>query len=179
MASKSRAVHPQAPSFEWVPAKGSKRTYELRCGNQVAGWIRWPKMFGSLAEAQFGERQWTFKRGGFLRPHVTVRLAATGEDAGVLEHSWTGGGMLHMANGRSFPWDRKGLWSHRFAFCDASGSELVVVEPKVGLLRRTGKVQVSQKAEQLPELPVLLLLGWYVTMLMADEDAAVVVTCCS
>jgi len=145
----------------------------------VIGRIRWPKMFRSLAEAEFGEDRWTFKRAGFLRPRVTVRMDATAEDAAVLELSFGGGGLLRMRSGRCFRWSRQGFWSHRFVFADDKGVQLVVIEPKLGVLRRSGAAHVHEKAATLQELPLLLLLGWYVTMLIADDDAAVVATCCS
>jgi hypothetical protein len=135
-------------------------------------------MLGSLAEAEFGENRWTFKRGGFLRPRVTVRTNTAAEDAAVLELSFGGGGLLRVRSGRCFRWSRQGFWSHRFAFADDKGVELVIIEPKLGLLRRSGAAYVCEKAADLQELPLLLLLGWYVTMLISDDDAAAVAVCC-
>ena len=79
-----------ATSLRFAPAKGFKRAYELQATNQSLGRIRWTNIFGSLAEADFGARRWTFKRGGFLRPRVTVREASSEEDVAVLELYWGG-----------------------------------------------------------------------------------------
>jgi hypothetical protein len=136
-------------------------------------------MFGSLAEAEFGDDHWTFKRGGFLRPRVTARAEGSAADSDVLELSSGGSGLLRTNSGRCFRLNRQGFWSQRFLFTDANGEELVIIEPKIGLLRRTGAVHVHETASKLRELPLLLLLGWYVTMLISDDDAAVVAACCS
>jgi len=141
--------------------------------------IRWPRTFGSLAEAEFGEYRWTFKRWGFLRPRVTVRTDSAAEYSAVLELSFGGGGLLRMRSGRCFRWTRQGFWSRQFVFADDQGAELVFIEPKLGVLRRSGTVHVHVKATPLPELPLLLLLGWYVTILIADDEASAVAICCS
>jgi len=166
------------PTFQWVPVKGAKRSYELRSGTNVVGRMRWPQTFGSLAEAEFGDDHWTFKRGGFLRPRVTVRSQGANEDSAVLELSFGGGGLLRIRDGRCLRWIRQGFWSQRFAFADEKGVELVLIEPKFGIMRRSGAVRTAREASSLRELALLILVGWYVTMLIADDDAAAVAVCC-
>jgi len=221
MARKSKtSTPPTIRTLEWVPSRSARRSYELRSGTDVLGRLRWPKMFGSLAEGEFGDQRWTFKRGGFLRPRVLVRPAGSDENAAVFEMSFGGGGLLRTNTGQCFQWSRQGFWSQQFVFSYESGSaallketrasrrdvspflvggartrsapptrdgataiqpgaELLTIEPKVAVLRRTASVNVQAEALDLPELPLLLLLGWYVTILIADDGSAAVVACCS
>jgi hypothetical protein len=177
---KKKKTQPGAPSLHWVPAKGLKRAYELHAADGTVGRIRWPKLFGSLAEAEYRGNRWTFKRGGFLRPHVTVRNESSGEDLAVLDLTWGGSGLLKMRDGARFRWERLGFWARRFAFTDEVGVELVAFEPTFGLLRRTGVVDIRPEAAKVPELGMLVTLGWYVIMLIADDEAAsAAVICCS
>ncbi len=169
-----------APLLRWVPAKGLKRAYELHAASETLGSIRWPRHLGSLAEAEFGGRRWTFKRGGFLQPHVTVREASSETDLAVLKLGWNGSGVLQFRDGARFRWTRMGFWASRFAFTDEDGSELIGLEPTFGILRRTGAVELYPKVEKIPELGLLVALGWYVIMLIADDETAgAAVICCS
>jgi hypothetical protein len=177
---RQKKIQASVRLLRWVPAKGLKRTYQLHAANEALGCIRWPKLFGSLAEAEYRGRLWTFKRGGFLRPHVTVREGSSGADFAVLDLTWSGSGLLKMRDGTRFRWERLGFWSRRFAFADEVGVELVAFEPTFGLLRRTGAVETDSEIGKMPEFGLLVTLGWYVIMLIADDEAAsAAVICCS
>ena len=169
---RKKKIQPSAPLLRWIPAKGLKRTYQLHAANETLGCIRWPKLFGSLAEAEYRGCRWTFKRGGFLRPHVTVREESSEVDLGILELSWGGSGLLKIRDGARFRWERLGFWSRRFFFTDEDGVELVAFEPTFGLLRRTGAVESHGEIGKMPEFGLLVTLGWYVIMLIADDEAA-------
>jgi len=173
MRSKDKR-RPGAPSLRWVPARGLKRAYELHSDKGILARLRWAKLFGSLAEAEHGGQRWSFKRGGFLRPRVTSREQGSDAEVAVLELSWAGSGMLTMHAGTRFRWKRHGFWGRRFAITDESGSELITFEPKFGLVRRTGAVTTPAKATKMPEFGLLVTLGWYVILLLADDEAAVV-----
>jgi len=179
MAGKKKS-QPSTPSLRWVPAKKLKRAYDLQADDENFGRIRWPKLFGSLAEAEYRGSRWSFKRGGFLRPHVTVRERSSEVDLAVFELSWGGSGLLKMCGGARFRWERLGFWSRRFAFTDEVGIELVAFEPTFGLLRRTGPVETHGEIGKMPEFGLLVTLGWYVIMLIADDEAAsAAVICCN
>ncbi|MFH1110733.1 MAG: hypothetical protein V1790_16280 [Planctomycetota bacterium] len=179
MAGKKKS-QPSTPSFRWVPAKKLKRSYDLHADDEIVGRIRWPKLFGSLADAEYRGSRWTFKRGGFLRPHVTVREGSSEADFAVLELSWGGSGLLKMRDGARFRWERLGFWARRFAFTDEKGTELIGFEPTFGLLRRTGAVETHGEIGKMPEFGLLVTLGWYVIMLITDDEAAsAAVICCS
>jgi len=162
-----------APSLRWVPIKGLKRAYELHADRAMAGRIRWTKLLGSLAEAEYDGQQWTFKRRGFLRPRVTARNPTSDAELAVLELTWGGSGILAVHGGARFRWQRLGFWGRRFAFAGESGLELISFEPKFGFVRRSGAVRTHAKAAKLPEFGLLVTLGWYVLMLLADDEAAI------
>jgi hypothetical protein len=76
--------------LKWTQPELLKRYFELLCGDDRIGTLRWEKSFCSLATAEASEGQWTFERGGFLRPHVTVRESGSAETIAMFEASWSG-----------------------------------------------------------------------------------------
>lgn len=161
-----------ASTLRWIPAKGLKRAYELRDAGETLGSIRWRGLFGSIAEAQYGNHRWNFKRGGFLRPRVTVREASSETDLAVLEFGWNASGVLTTSDGARYRWQRAGFWSRRFAFTDDSGLELIGFEAAFGIVRRTGNVQVHGQARKMRDFGLLVTLGWYVLMLITDDESS-------
>src|SRR5262245_37270197 len=90
----------------WRQPKAMQQEFELRAGPEewVVATLRWQKVFGTLALAETPEGRWTFKRSGFWRPHITVRVADTDHDSAVFEPGWSGGGTLTVTGGPTFRW---------------------------------------------------------------------------
>ena len=81
--------------LRWVQPHALQREFELRSGEHTAGTLAFRSAFGSLASATTDEGQWTFKRVGFWRSHVTVRAAGSDTDLAVFRNdTWTAGGTL-------------------------------------------------------------------------------------
>lgn len=168
----SKSPRPSGSTLRWVSARRVRRAYNLQSGDEVIGSIRWRGLFGSLAEAEYRGRTWTFKRGGFLRPRVTIREAGTEENLGVLELAMMGGGVLSLRDGSRFRWERAGFWTQRFNFTDERGTEIVAFKPKHSIVRRAGAIEASPSARRHPAFGLLVTLGWYMFNLIADDDAS-------
>jgi len=151
-----------------------RRAYELRADDRVIARLGWVKTFGSLAEAECGELRWTFKRGGFLRPYVSVREPDRSDDVAVFQPGWLGNGELRVADGERYYW-RRNFWSTRFSFFTASDVEVVRFGSRKGLIKLRMGVEVLPGASDLAELPLLLTLGCYLIVLMSEDSSAVVV----
>ena len=109
----------------WKQPSARREEYELRAGDEVLATLRWPKSWGSLAEAEVAEGRWTFKRVGFWRTRGTLRVAGDEDDIGTLEARWTGNGTLTLASGESYGWESTNLWGTRYGWSDSRGTELV------------------------------------------------------
>lgn len=162
----------KSTALQWSPVKGERRTYELKTPGKILARMRWPHVFGSLAEATIENERWTFKRSGFLRPRVTVRRPPMEVDCAVMELHWNGNGLFQGPEQQQFRWQRMGFWTRHFAFTELDGQRLVTFEPSFGVMKRTCEVEATSGVERLPAFGLLVSLGWYVIMLIADDDAA-------
>jgi len=140
-------------------------------GGDVVATLEWKGSFGSLATGRAAGEAWTFKRGGFLSPYVSLRYLVAETDYARFSVSW-GNGSLKLPTGRTFLWTKKGVWSPGYSFLDAEGATLLTFRRFGGLFKLEATVSVSGQARELRELPLLLLLGWYTVLLMEYESAA-------
>jgi hypothetical protein len=161
--------------LKWTQPELLKKYFELLCGDDRIGTLRWEKSFGSLATAEASEGQWTFKRGGFLRPHVTVRESGSAETIAMFEASWGGTGSLQYRGGQRIRWAPSGFWHSRWMWVSENGPEIAGFSSDHRFMKTEGRLEVSTDGAGLPELPLLALLGWYLLILAADDNAALMV----
>ena len=160
--------------LEWLHPDLFRREHELRGGTDLYGSLSWERMFGSLATAETADGSWTFKRSGFMTTEVTARV--TGSDATVasLRPGWLGKGTLIVGN-ELFDWSSTGFWHAAWGFSRPGGAPVVQFQPKFTLLRRATDVVIDASAWAMPELPLLVTLGWYMMVSMADDSAGAMI----
>ena len=159
----------------WTQTGYCHGEYELRTGDETVATLRWRG--GSLAIAETSDGRWSFERPGYRRSRVSVRTVGSGTEIAVFSSHWTGGGTLELAGGRLFHWSATNLWRSRWVWREADGTELVSLRSRQRL-RLSGLVERSQAAAALPELGLLMALGWYLTVMRARDSTtdAVAVT---
>jgi len=157
--------------LEWVQPKATKRGFELRDGEEVVATLTFRSAFGSLATAAAAEGSWTFKRVGFWRARVTVRAAGSeAEIAEFTNNTWTAGGTLRLADGRTFRASTN-FWMTSFEFQTESENPLVRFRKVGGMFHLSCKVGIDSAAARLAELPWIVALGWYLAVKMHDDAA--------
>ncbi len=157
-------------TFTWEQPKRSKRHFELRIGDTTLATLRWEKAFRSRAIAETADgASWSFERKGW----GTQVLVSVGTEASAVykRSGWGGKGRLALPNGRTWVWTRPRFWGSTWAWVSESGETLMSLKQKSGLFKITGQADVAPEAAALPETPLLILLGWYLMVIMA-EDAA-------
>ena len=169
--------------FEWSQPEAFRRLYQLTNpltgDGQAVGTLRFEKLGGSLATAQYGEDCWTLKRTGFLSPRILIRQAGSEQDFAVYTPNWTGGGWLVFGSGR-YQLRSKNFWATEWQFQAEDGSPMVQITGPHGLFKQGGHVKVTESAASLPETPLMLLLIWYLRILMnEDASAGAVVAACT
>ena len=162
----------------WVQPKASQRYFLLLSDEREFASLEFQSAFGSLAVAITTERQWSFKRVGFFNPRVTVRRLNEEIDLAVYHPRWTGSeGTLSMAGGRSFTWKATNFWATCYTFLDSAGEQLLWFKEGApesrfsNLFKIQAKVDIEAAGWQLPDLELLLALGWYL-LILRHEDAA-------
>ncbi len=166
MTAKSRTG---TVRWQWKPMKGVRRHWALYRGGEPAGGLRFENAFGSLATGRWADQAWTFKRAGFLHPYVTVRRAGSERELTRVQLSWSGHAQLEV--GRAPYRLIGGTWRAERTWVDRKGATLAVIRPK-STLRLAGTVEVPPTVEEHVDLPLLLVLGWYLQVLAEEEHAA-------
>jgi hypothetical protein len=168
-----RALHDAAPSnLSWQQPRALKAEYELRAGDELLAILRKSGSFGKSMEAEIGTARFTLKTEGFFRGRITVREAgATGEPAVFSRAGFLGLGQIALPDGRSYGWKMRSFWGGRWAFADDSDRSLVSFTSRNRFFRAGCEVEIAPGALARPELPVLILLGWYL-LLRRREDSS-------
>jgi len=153
----------------WVQPAALKTAHELHAGDEVVATLTFQR--GSLADAVAADGHWTFKREGFWHPRVTVRVAGTGTDLGVFRPRWMGGGTLESPGGKAIDLSPANLWQTEWAWREGESTPLVF-KGRHGLIKSGARVEIAGDAFQRSDLPLLVLLGYYLILLYAQDVAA-------
>jgi hypothetical protein len=154
----------------WAQPSAMKQTFELRSGEEVVARLEFQR--SSLATAQTAGKIWTFKREGFWHPQVTVRPADSDQNEAIFRPSWAGGGSLELGNGRQLRFGAANFWHSQWDWQLPDGRSAVHYRSRSRILKSGAEVKVADDAGDLPELPLLVVLGWYLLVLFARDAAA-------
>jgi hypothetical protein len=149
-----------------------RRTYVLLAGTDPVARLAWLTECGSLARGECAGREWTFKRMGFFRPYITVRVPGTPVDLATMrnEHRAT---KLIFADGRSYTWSRIAPLGRERCFLAATGRAVVAFAPERRGRMLRGSMTVDASAPSDEMVALLALLGWYRLVLdQMDDEAA-------
>jgi hypothetical protein len=158
-----------AEELLWIQPAARKREHELRAGEDVVATLRFQR--GSLADAEAEGHHWTFKRQGFWQPRVTVRVLGSDADVAVFRPHWAGGGTLELADGRTTLLRSANFWQSEWVWQEKD-QPLILFKGRHGLVKARGAVEILPGAAGRPDVPLLVLLGWYLILLHADDASA-------
>lgn len=168
-----KSIREAGPHLTWSHPDPLRRDFELRANGEVYGTLTWERDdAGSLATATTTEGSWTFKRLGYLQPHVTIREVASGRTVARFDAQWNGPGVLHLVDGRTVRFEAN-FWLAEWDWVAASGEHVVKFKRDFSAGRREGHAHLSKTGDEVPNLAVLVLLGWYLLVLMAEDSATV------
>jgi hypothetical protein len=159
--------------LKWEQPSALKNEYELRAGDELAATLRFRGLWGSFATGESADGCWTFKRVGFWETRATIR--ACGEETNIASfknNTWSGGGTLELPDGRTFPATTANMWHTKLEINTESGETLIEYKSG-GFLHLSATVEIQPNAVSMPELPWIVMLGWYLIVMM-NTDAAVI-----
>ena len=169
-----KSLHAFAGAYlRWHAVGGLRMDYELGdSGGEPVAVLRFRSACGSLAFAESAEGRWSFKRVGFFKPRITVRLPGWEEDVAVFQPSMgLGGGTLTTAEGNQFQF-RMENGERELHIRDTHGNPFLVV--RTGSPLQSGAdLEILERAVELPELPWLACFGWYLVLIVQMDSAAV------
>jgi hypothetical protein len=153
----------------WIQPAARRREHELRAGDDLVATLRFQR--GSLADAEAEGDHWTFKRQGFWQPRVTVRVPGSDADVAVFRPRWAGGGTLDFADGGSVRLSSANFWQSEWVWQE-NDQPLMLFKGRHGIVKAKGAVEIQPAAAGRPDTSLLVLLGWYLILLHADDTAA-------
>ena len=157
--------------LKWVQPSAWKMEYELRADDELIATLRFRSSFGSFATAESADGCWTFKRIGFWQTKATIRACGSDAEIGIFKNNtWSGGGTLELSDGRKLPASTNG-WRTTFEFKSEAGETLVRFKCG-GIVHLSATVEIQPDAAGLPELPLIVMLGWYLTVMMYMDAAS-------
>jgi len=160
--------------WKWSQPEAFKRIHQMTRGDEVAATLSFGGMCGSLATAESAHGRWTFKRGGFLSPRVTVRKAGETNDLAVFYPKWQGGGELRFTAGETYTLKSLNFWGGDWAFENQRGEIVVSLHGPHGFLKSAGEIEVGAASDH-ADVTLLAILGWYLRLLMLEDAAATAV----
>ncbi len=159
--------------LKWEQPSALKMEYQLRAGDDVAATLRFRSSFGTFAVAESADGCWTFKRVGFFQTRVTIRHCNTDVEVAVFKpNTWSGGGTLILASGQTYR-AATNFWQTKFTFETEAGDPLLSFQSG-GFIHQSAIVSFQPNAAMLPDLPLMVLLGWYLIIMMHNDSAATV-----
>jgi hypothetical protein len=156
--------------LQWLQPHALSQSYELRSGDDQIATLSFRGILGSLATGVSADGRWTFKRSGFLVTHVTVREEGSDTDLAVFRHkTWQSGGTIEFPDGRHYLASTN-FWQTRYALTTDADSPLVTFRKASGVFHLNAHVDIHAAAVSLPELPWLVMLGWYLKVLLYRDS---------
>lgn len=100
----------------WNQKEMLNQKYELLANGKSVGTLSWMKALGTLAEGTIGGTRYTFKRSGFWKPYVTVRIGDSLQDEARMDLHWMNDSILVFRGGARFTWGMTSMWRQEWAF---------------------------------------------------------------
>jgi hypothetical protein len=167
----------------WEQLKASQWNFYLRSVETVFAQLNFRSALSTLAEANSGGEQWTIKRIGFFSTRVTIRLVGSDVDLVTYHPDWTGAqGNIQFSTGQEYKWSVVNFMRTRFTISREGGNELISylsgsrAKKFSNIFKQEAQVVITSDAWQIRELPILVLLGWYLAVLNREDSNGVTVT---
>jgi hypothetical protein len=160
--------------LQWVQPSLLASVYELRAGDEAFATLRWERALGLLAVAQSAEGTWTFRRRRLPSLRVSAFQGDSAHEIATFQRkpSASEGGALDTASDRRFRWRPTSYWRAEWIWTDAAGAPLIRFKYQFSMLTTRGRIKIEPRAAQLPELSLLVLLGWYLMIVMSEDAMA-------
>ncbi len=158
----------------WTQPHAFRMEYELRVGAELVATLRFKSSFGSTATGESADGRWTFQRDGFWQTHIKIRAAGSETDLATFKpNTWSNGGTLEFPDGRQWQISTN-FWQSRYDLTTETGENLLSYTQMGGMFHLSAVVEIGPQSIDLPELPWLVMLGWYLAVLLHQDSAAVV-----
>jgi hypothetical protein len=163
----------------WKQVAFGAREFELRAGEDLVGRLYWPKWLSDRAVAKCADGVWLIDRLGFFRDKVVATDMGSRGRVGTFVPNWLGDGKLSLVNGREYQWYRIKAFSNSWAFVDKNDAVLIEFHDWMRCFKHEAEVKLRMGVTSLPEISLLILLGWYLAYMNIQDAAAAMIAACA
>ncbi len=160
------------PVLRWEQPKWTQRLHRLISGETVYATLSGLRPPAPRRRPAPREGRYTFKRGGFLHPFVTVRRQEFEMEMAKLSLDWKGNGELVFANAQRFTFSREGLARFDYDVTDHRGAHLFSLRKEMSPIKHSGEVHISPAGMGHRDIALLVTLGWYLAVMVTEDAAA-------
>ena len=142
---------------------------ELTRGDEIIGTITFTKAFGTLAQVQLFDEEWSLKRMGFWKPYITVRRKDDTHDYFQVPFSgkWQGLLTLTTPNGDLYELSQFGFWNPKWVWMKQK-TVLMEFDLKFGMKKYAELIIREQDAL----MNMLLIIGAYGMIMQGWDEGA-------
>lgn len=159
---------PACHELTWTEPEQAGAPFVIRSEGREVGSLQFDRGHTGHAVGEIQGRKWILEGSKGLNPRVTVREEGSAEASAVYTQSWTGRGTVTFADGTEYCWNASHVWGTTWCFRRGGQQASLCVSEQTP--RKTGaQVRMCAGAASLPEMPVLLLLGWYLRRLAIER----------
>jgi hypothetical protein len=157
--------------LKWFQPHSMKMHYKLLAGEEKIACLHFRSSVGSFATGEAAEGSWTFKRIGFFKTRITVREVGSKKDLAVFyNNTWAGGGTLVLP-GEGKLRITTNFWQTQFEIKTEENQPLIRMSSG-GLFHLSAPLDITAEANEMPELPWLVLLGMYLLVMLHNDAGA-------
>lgn len=159
-------------NLHWVQPSMWRNSYQLQTDHgEILATIKQPSLWKSRVEVESTGNRWSFERVGFWRRRIVIK--SIGTDAEPAEFLYKGmvGGELRFQDGRVFIWKQSNFWGTKWAW--ATEDDLPIIGFEIGgFMRVNSSLRLDPGIEDMPSLPLLIFLGWYIYTLYRQDSSS-------
>jgi hypothetical protein len=150
--------------YSWQQPTAFKRFFTLRAGDACYATLHWENVWSLAARASTADGRWEFAHQGFLRSRILVReTEANGELGHFLTRRY--GGLLTIGGKELYRWHLSGTLGAESTWVTSQGSPLLHCTRQHWSITKA-RVVVAPQAATVPDLPLLVVLDWYIRLMM-------------
>jgi hypothetical protein len=158
--------------LKWSQPSMMRQEYTLHAGDELAATLVFPSAFRCHATGESADGRWDFTREGPFHTRIVIRHGGSPEEVAVFKKSaWKACGTLEFPDGRTYR-SASNFWASRYSFIDRDEQPLIDLK-NCGVLHRAANLTIARRATDLPELPMMVMLAWYLDVMMMNDAAAV------
>ena len=154
--------------LHWVHPHLLRSEYELRAGDEVLARIYVKGAFGTKAYLESADSHWMIEQKG-LHKTIRVLLPDTDTELATIKHEGGDQATLVFSDGREYRWQYSSFWYDNWTWLNNEGTPLLHVKGGV-------HIKLEPAAQGLPELALLITLGWYLHKQKEKEAATIAAT---